>query len=414
MFVATLCRLLFFGGRYVSSLWLARQLGADAAPFLLVVAVVEVLRIAFDFGLENGVLSRLHQTGEGRSGALVARFARHKGTLRLAVTVVGQLVVLAIACAYARVQGESSALLVAAAMQFTALMGYGWLQAHMQTRADGALRRLLPPLVIAAVLQAGLLAAVALACVDATWAAASFEWLAWLGCLIAARRASTNTTSPQAPPLDAPDARGAIAGMRAAAAQVWPLGVTALLSLAYGRIDVFVVGAVEQGAALLTQYLGFQRIASAPLMLASTVASVGIAGVAASATTVSASGRRHMVRGYVAAAASVTVATVAAPLAGAFLKLGSIDPTLWGLQCLVLGLQVVNGFHAARMIGQRRSQGLLRIARNNAMVAVLAIPLGAWWWGLSGVAAGVAVVEVVGWLQYARRRAPRGGDDDAP
>lgn len=73
---AVAVKLIYFGGRFISVFVVAHLLGSEASIYLFAVALSEVMRLIFDFGLESHVIARLH----GKSHAALHRY-RHREEL---------------------------------------------------------------------------------------------------------------------------------------------------------------------------------------------------------------------------------------------------------------------------------------------------------------------------------------------
>lgn len=394
MVSSTISRLVFFGGRYLSLLLVARMLGVDAAGFLLAVAVVEFFRIVFDYGLENSVLSRAHQKGNDE-------FARGKGTVRLVATLVGQGVTTGVIAILCLRNDVPFVVPLVASLQFSCLMGFGYLQAHLQTGKAGGMAALVRPLALATVSQGALLMLAQRGIVPVWLCAIFFEIVALIACAVVARRFKSETVY-QAPASNAYFAGFDSSVFRKVLSRIAPLGNVALIGVAYTRVDVLAVSWVASGA-LLTQYLIYQRLASAPLMFFSTIASVSIARLSAGHSWSENLAKRinqFRKQAYIAAAASGVALAVSSPLVASFFSLQSVDLKLLGLQCLVLGLQISNGFHAAFLIALQKSSRLWLVARNNTVLAALLLPLGAWKLEAVGIALALCAVEIFGAAQY--------------
>lgn len=397
MVSSTISRLLFFGGRYLSLLLVARLIGADAASFLLTIAILEFFRILFDYGMENSVLARFHQ----QEGVEADEFLRGKGRVRLVATLIGQCVTTGVVALLCLRNDTPMTLPLVASLQFSCLMGFGYLQAHLQTGQPGGMAALMRPLILAIILQGALLTLAHYGVVPIWLCAISFEIMALIACAIVARRfrrgSITHTTVSEIS-----SSGFDLAAFRKVLLRIAPLGNVALIGVAYTRVDVFVVSWVAAGA-LLTQYLIYQRLASAPLMFFSTVASVSIASLS-DARSCPENLPEKIVRfrrlGYAAAAASGGALVVASPLVASFFLLETVDLKLLGLQGLVLALQIANGFHAALMIALQKSTRLWSIARNNTVLAAFLLPLCAWKLGAVGVALALCVVELFCAAQY--------------
>lgn len=400
MISSTISRLIFFGGRYLSLLLVARLLGAGAADFLLTVAILEFFRILFDYGLENSVLARFHQ----QKGVEADAFSRGKGRVRLVATLLGQGVTTGVIALLCLRNDVPMVLPLVASLQFSCLMGFGYLQAHLQTGQPGGMAALMRPLTLAIVAQAGLLILAHDQSVPVWLCAISFEMMALLACAVVARRfgrasivhAGTSTASKiPAPGFD-------LAAFRKVLLRIAPLGNVALIGVAYTRVDVFVVSWVASGA-LLAQYLIYQRLASAPLMFFSTVASVSIASLSdARSSPESLPGKivRFRRLSFGAAAASGIALVAAAPLVASFFILENLDIKLLGLQGLVLALQITNGFHTGLMIALQKSMQLWAVTRNNTILAAFLLPLCAWKLGVVGVALALCMIELFCAAQY--------------
>lgn len=399
MVSATVSRLIFFGGRYVSLLFVANLLGQLAAGFLLAVAVVEFFRIVFDYGLENGVLARFHQ----RAAEDAKRFAAAKGRFRLLAILIGQLVTTAaIAVLCLKIDMPMTIPLIAS-LQFACLMGFGYLQAHLQTDYAGGMAALVRPLILAALAQSVLLLLAALEMAPLWAGAIFFEVAALLACGFVVRRFRRGTAPLSGMKNGVPSGSG-FSGIGAVFRRIAPLGNVSLLSVAYGRVDALVVSWVA-GGTLLTQYLLFQRLASAPLMFLSTVASVNIARLSGECLGRERSDRsvsRYRKGAYLAAAASGLGFAGVGLWIAPFFQLKDVNLTLLGLQGVVLTLQVANGFHAALLIALHESASLWEVARNNTVLASVLMPLGAWQLGAVGVALAICMVEFFCAAQHVR------------
>lgn len=399
MVSATLARLIFFGWRYFSLLFVAYLLDDGATGFLLAVAIVELFRIVFDYGLENSVLARLHQ----RDAPGAQDFARGKAYFRVLATLLGQLVTSGVIAALCLSNEITLAMPLVASVQFSFLMGFGYFQAHLQTAASQGMAVLIRPLAIGLLLQGTLLSLAYHQMIPIWLCAIFFEGFALIVSAVAARRfgcealechGKSDTCLP-APEFEA---------LRGVLRRIAPLGNVALIGVAYARIDALAVSLVATGA-LLTQYLVYQRLASAPLMFFSTIASVSIARLSARAFDARelfkciASTRR---RAYIAAIASGAALAVSGPIIARLFAIENLDLSLLGLQSLVLTLQISNGFHAAFLIALHESSRLWGIARNNTLLAVLVMPASAWILGAAGVALALCMVELFCAAQYQR------------
>jgi len=399
MVSSTISRLFFFGGRYLSLLLVARLLGADAANFLLTIAILEFFRIFFDYGLENSVLARFHQ----QDSVEADEFLQGKGYVRLVATLVGQGVTTGVVALLCLRNDVPMTLPLVASLQFSCLMGFGYLQAHLQTGQPGGMAALMRPLTFAIVLQGALLILAYYGVVPIWLCAISFEIMALIACAVVARRfrraSVAHTTASSA---SKASSGFDLATFRKVLSRIAPLGNVALIGIAYTRVDVFAVSWVA-GGALLTQYLIYQRLASAPLMFFSTVASVSIASLSdarSSPENLPEMIVRFRRLAYAAAAASGAALVVASPMIASFFLLENVDQKLMGLQSVVLALQISNGFHAALMIALQKSSRLWSVARNNTVLAALLLPLCAWKLGAVGVALALCVVELFCAAQY--------------
>ncbi|MGB7194505.1 MAG: hypothetical protein WBD81_13720 [Collimonas pratensis] len=398
MISATAARLLFFGGRYVSMLLIARLLGVDSAGFLLSLAVVELLRILFDYGLENSLLARFHQQ-PGESGI---SFRRGKLAVRLSATVVGQLVTTGVIAILCQRNGTSMGLPLIASLQFSCLMGFGYIQAHLQAGRPGGMAALMPPLALAVAVQAALLMLARNDYIPLWLCAITFEAMALVASSFIGFRFRAQENKPEVSPGTHTSDIDSVA-WKTVLGRIAPLGNVALIGIAYNRLDALAVSWVA-GGALFAQYLIYQRLASAPLMFFSTIASVSISTL---------SDDRHspeklpkkIIRfrqlAYGAGTISGVVLASASPLIASFFSLTTVNHQLLGLQCMVMALQIANGFHAALLIALGKLPHLWRIARNNAVMAVLLLPLSAWKWGTVGVALSLCVVEIFCAAQHA-------------
>ncbi|MGK5078568.1 hypothetical protein [Janthinobacterium sp. HLX7-2] len=409
IFSTTVARLLFFGGRYVSLLLVARLLGSDATGFLLAIAIVEVLRMIFDYGLENSVLARSHQKPNDAGYA----FARGKGRVRLFATVAGQLVASLTIGTLSVLKGTSLALPLVASLQFSCLMGFGYFQAHLQTGRAGGMAALVLPLAFAAVMQAALLwfayRGVSSLLFLSTFC---FEALALVACAVMARRFQDEPFDVLA---DAPAASALPGTSWSVLAHIAPLGNVALVGIAYNRLDAFAVSLVASGA-LLTQYLLYQRLASAPLMFFSTIASSSISTLSehqSNPAALQAKIVRYRQLAYSVAVVSAIVLAAASPLVAQFFALPETDHGLLAAQALILALQISNGFHASILIASHKVAVLWRMSRRNALVALFVLPGAIWLWGGIGIAIGLFLVEAFCAAQHAWefRRKELGGEN---
>lgn len=402
MVPSIISRLFFFGGRYLSLLLVARLLGADAADFLLTIAILEFFRILFDYGMENSVLARFHQ----QEGVESDEFLRGKGCVRLVATLIGQGVTTGVVALLCLRNDVPMTLPLVASLQFSCLMGFGYLQAHLQTGQPGGMAALMRPLTFAIILQGALLILAHHGVVPIWLCAISFEIMALIACAVVARRfRRVSVTQTSASCASKVSSSGFdLAAFRKVLLRIAPLGNVALIGVAYTRVDVFAVSWVA-GGALLTQYLIYQRLASAPLMFFSTIASVNISSLS-DARSCPENLPEKIVRfrrlAYVAAAASGAALVAATPLLASFFMLENVDMKLLGLQGLVLALQISNGFHAALMIALQKSSRLWSVARNNTVLAAFLLPLCAWKLGAVGVALALSVVELFCAAQYVR------------
>jgi hypothetical protein len=399
MVSSTISRLIFFGGRYASLLFVAKILGPDGTGFLLAIAIVEFFRIFFDYGLENSVLARFHQQmGEEATG-----FLRNKGLFRLLATLSGQVVTTGVVALLCLKNDAPIALPLIASLQFTCLMGFGYFQAHLQTDHAGGMAALIRPLAFAVLMQGVLLILAYHEIVPIWLCTIFFETMALLACARVARRFRRQSASLAATS-SAFSSGFDRAALRNVLIRIAPLGNVALIGIAYTRFDALAVSWVT-GGALLAQYLIYQRLASAPLMFFSTVASVNIARLSeARASMKELSKKLIHFRGlaYMAGAASGAALAAISPWVTSFFQLKEISSTLLGLQCLVLAIQISNGFHAAFMIALHESLQLWSVARNNTLLAVVLIPLGAWRLEAVGIALALCMVELFCAVQYVR------------
>ena len=408
IFSATVARLLFFGGRYVSLLLVARLLGADATGFLLAIAIVEVLRMIFDYGLENSVLARSHQKLNDAGYA----FARGKGRVRLFATIAGQVVTSLAVGTLCVLKGTPLALPLVASLQFSCLMGFGYFQAHLQTGRAGGMAALVLPLAFAAMVQAVLLwlayRGVSSMLFLATFC---FEALALIACTVMARRFKDEQLHV---PADTPTVSALSGTTRSVLAHIAPLGNVALVGIAYNRLDAFAVSLVASGA-LLTQYLLYQRLASAPLMFFSTIASASISTLSehqSNPAALQAKIVRYRQLAYSVAVISAIVLGAASPLVAQFFALPETDHRLLAAQALILALQISNGFHASILIASHKVAVLWQMSRRNALAALLLLPGAIWLWGGLGIAIGLCLVETFCAAQHAwvLRRKKLGGE----
>lgn len=397
MISATVARLLFFGGRYLSLLLIARLLGSGAAGFLLTVSVVELLRILFDYGLESSVLARFHQKG----GLVGASFRRGKGTVRLVATVAGQMVTTGVIMLLCYRNGTPIAIPVFASLQFSCLMGFGYLQAHLQAGQSGGMAALMPPLTIAFVLHAILLALAYQGHVPLWLCTIFFEVMTLAACVFVTIKFKNASDELDVGNHFSWSGRD-LTAYKSVLSHIAPIGNAALMGIAYGRLDALVVSWVA-GGVLLSQYLIYQRLASAPLMFFSTIASVSISSFSElrqSVETLPKRMARFRQLSYGVAAVSGAALAGSSPLIASFFSLESINRQLMGLQCFVLTLQIANGFHAALLIALGQASQLWRIARNNAVFALIFLPLGAWKLDAVGIALALCLVEAFCALQY--------------
>lgn len=396
---STVSRLLFFGGRYISLLFVARLLGAGAIGVLLAIAVLEFFRIIFDYGLENAVLARYHQ----QRGVDAEGFLRNKGRVRLAATLIGQCITTGVVAALCLKKGAPLTLPLVASLQFSCLMSFGYLQAHLQTGTSGGMAALMRPLGLVVVLQAVLLLLAQKGEVPLWICTICFEFMSLAVCWFVARRFRSESTSfPTAAGMTTVDSD--LAAFRRVILRIAPLGNVALIGIAYTRVDALAVSWLAEGA-LLSQYLIYQRVASAPLMFFSTIASVSISTLSddrVSPETLSKRTVRFRQLAYVAGAVSGTALAVTGPLIASFFVLEVFELRLLLLQSLILSLQISNGFHAALLIASGKTPHLWSVARNNAVLAAVLLPLGAWWLQAVGIASALCIVEIFCTMQYIR------------
>lgn len=401
IYSATVARLLFFGGRYISLLLVARLLGKDAAGFLLAVAIVEVLRVVFDYGLENSVLARSHQK-EGEAGAI---FTRGIFGMRLVATLAGQVLASALIAVLCWRSEVPLAVPLVASLQFGCLMLFGYLQARLQTGRPGGMASLVLPLAFAMLVQALLLWLSYQQVIGLQFGVICFELMAVLACMVAVRK-----YAPEPVAQGAPAARLDWAASRRVLVQVAPLGNIALIGIAYNRLDAFAVS-LFAGGSLLVQYLIYQRVASAPLMFFSTVASASISALSATSQgpdAVPAKVVRYRQLAYAVALLSGCALAAASPLIERFFALGATDQSMLAVQSCILALQIANGFHAAMLIAHGKVDKLWLIAKRNAFAALLAFPLCLWAWQGLGIAIALCIVEAFCAAQHAREFHHRG------
>ncbi len=399
MISSTISRLIFFGGRYLSLLFVAKILGPDGTGFLLAIAIVEFFRIVFDYGLENSVLARSHQ----QKGGEARKFLRNKGVFRLLATLIGQVVTTGVVALLCLKNDAPIALPLIASLQFTCLMGFGYFQAHLQTDHAGGMATLIRPLVFAVLMQGVLLVFAYHEIVPIWLGTIFFETMALIACALVVRQFRRQSVSHVA------TARVFTSGFDLAALRnvfihIAPLGNVALIGVAYTHFDALAVSWVT-GGALLAQYLIYQRLASAPLMFFSTVASVNIARLSEARASMEELSRKLIrFRGlaYTAGAASGATLAVISPWVSSFFQLKDISPILLGLQCLMLAIQISNGFHAAFLIALHESVQLWGVARNNSLLAAVLIPLGAWRLEAVGIALALCMVNLFCAAQYFR------------
>lgn len=391
---STGARLLFFGGRYISLLLVARLLGPDAAGFLLSLAVVETLRVLFDYGLENSVLARFHQ---GSNSDHLA-FEQGKRVVRIGATLLGQMVSSGLVFLFCLRSNAPLALPLVASLQFSCLMAFGYMQAHLQTGKPGLMAALVPPLVIALTIQGLLLLLSYFSLIPAVVVGVSFEVMALCASIYAMRRDGWRV----GPPVRERNIPRRVAGM-AVLVRIAPLGNVALVGIAYNRLDAFVVSWIG-GGILLTQYMLYQRLASAPLMFFSTVASSGISTLSGqSGAEPEALNRIRIFRkvAYGAGAACGILLFVLSPFVNSFFALAASNVILLAFQALIVSVQIANGFHAAILIALGRLPDLWRIARNNGILACVILPLLAWAYGIIGVAGAICAIEIFCAIQHA-------------
>lgn len=405
IFSATAARLLFFGGRFLSLLLVARFLGENASGFLLAIAIVEVLRVVFDYGLENSMLARRHQK-EDDSGA---EFARGNGSVRWMAALVGQVVASALITALCIRNDVAPLLPLVASLQFGCLMAFGYLQAHLQTGRPGGMAFLVLPLAVAIVVQALLLWLAQQRVIPLAWCVIIFELMAVAACVVALRQ---NGCSPITAKLRARGSGVDWAASRSVLVQIAPLGNVAMIGIAYNRLDAFAVSLFASGT-LLVQYLIYQRVASAPLMFFSTVASASISSM--SLKSVDAVSTRVTVTRYRQAAYGIALLSgcalfASSPVIARFFFLSATDQPMLVAQSLILTLQIANGFHASILIAHGKVTQLWRIAQRNAVAALVVLPCCIWIWQGLGIAIALCVVEAFCAAQHAwavRRSGPR-------
>jgi len=391
IFSATMARLLFFGGRYVSLLLVARQLGEKATAFLLAVAIVEVCRIVFDYGLENSILGRSHQKND-HSGSV---FAEGERFFRLYTILGGQLVTSAIVGILCVKDGDSLVLPLLTSLQFSCLMGFGYLQAHLQTGRPGAMAALVLPLTVASAFQAILLWLSYSSFISLLWCVMCFELIALVGCSLVGRHfIDFNQRMHQA--------KKGLSSSKAILFKIAPLGNVALLGIAYNRLDSFAMPLVA-GGSLLAQYLVYQRLASAPLMFFSTIASSTISTLSADPLELGNSSRKialYRLFAYLSAFLSATALMAFTPLIMRFFAIHEIDSSLLFTQALILAFQIANGFHSSLLIAHGKIAVLWRMSQRNAIAALLLLPSAAWIGSGVAVAIALCLVEAFCALQH--------------
>ncbi len=384
MLTATTIRILFFGTRYLSLLWVARMLGPKATGFLLAVAITELMRIAFDYGLENALLSRTHQGNSDLDSGL--------RKFRLIAIIVGQALTTAILLGWARLHDVSYTIILVTSLQFACLMGFGYFQACMQTDEKHPIKILLIPLCTVVLIQIVLLYLTHIHCLPLVICCISFELLSCMACIFVLKK--SDVLCNYVTPITLPGTLKHLA----------PLGNVALIGLVYTRIDALALSLIHENAQLLTQYLYCQRLASAPLMLFSTVANVNIARLAKHGSHACEHSKILKFRRI-----GILVGLLAATgfWGGSFwinkfnIFLLTSVPILIA-QTLVLGLQVANGFSAASLIATQESRRLWRIARNNTILALCILPLATWRFQTLGIAAALLFIECYCFWQHHR------------
>jgi len=393
MIAATVSRLLFFGGRYFSLLWIARSLGAESGIFLLSVGLVEFFRLLFDYGLENSILSRFHQDVSH------ADFALNKNAFRLVVTLFGQIVVTTVILCLCLGKNAKPLFPFFASLQFSCLMCFGYFQAHLQTGASGGMSALLKPITAAVIIQAGLLFISSKHLFPMWPCVVFFEFSTAFISGFTLKRLDNNFKFDLKTLLLV---RGRHLFQEGVFKHISALGNVALVGAAYSRFDLFIISIVPSSD-LLNQYLLFQRLSSAPLMFFSTLASVSIskfAGVNVVGTHAMSGVVRFRRVAYLFAAISGVLFLILSPFIAEFFFIGGLSRVLIVLQAVLLVLQISNGFHAAMLIALRKSSNLLRIALKNFGVAVILLTLFAWKFAAIGIASALCIVEVYCFIQY--------------
>jgi len=387
-----IARLLFFGGRYLSTLLTSKQLGDDGATFLAAVAIVEFSRVFFDYGLESSILARRHQKGIASN-----LFWTNTATFRLLATTIGQVMTTILVLIFCATKSQNTLVPLIASLQFFFLMKFGFLQVAMQTEEEANLKKLPAPLLLAITCQAALLffsidqAKLALICTF------SFELMAFSYCTTLIKRTKSNPKNL----LKATASIPKINELRALTKELTPLGKTALICLFYTRIDAFLVPLIAKST-ITEQYFIFQRLASAPLMFFSTIAGASIAKLSAISDYPSTGKqeKQYLNHAMIMALVSGGGLLAASGLAGNFFNLNSIDIPLVFCQSIFLTLQVTNGFLAAWHIAHQHNQQLWIIARNNASLAALSITTGTLLAGILGLSISLCVVEFFCTMQY--------------
>jgi len=190
--------------------------------------------------------------------------------------------------------------------------------------------------------------------------------------------------------------------IRMAFEQIQSIGRASVLSLAYSRIDLVVISLVISGDAM-TQYLGIQRLGSAPLMLSSAFSSAVVSWLATLRNR-PIQWKKNVIRVLGIAYSTGILVTIGIVIFGAVLSIWlgvkGVDHRLQWIQGITVGLQIANCFHAAILLASTNTCKLYRVARNAALLLAVLLPLGVWQGGIVGVALSVLLAELLVAGQY--------------
>ncbi|HIF8759063.1 TPA: oligosaccharide flippase family protein [Legionella pneumophila] len=381
----TINRLLFFGGRYLSQLAIAKYLQQNAAAYLIAIVVVEFFRIFFDYGLENSILSLVDQ----QPGKEAEILSRGKGITRIFVILVGQCITtltITLLCIW---HDFPLTIPLLCSLQFTCLMGFGYLQVHMQVQHNSKIGLLNLFLMLLLFTQSILIGLLYINFIPTYVCILSFETFALIISLIILRHKMRPNLLTD---------NGNLKLIYKVLCTISPLGNVALISIAYTRIDAFIVTCIAN-TNLLTQYMIYQRLASILLMFFSAISMSSIPTLS-SVNNYSKLKVRKLA--FLAALISVILLMISTPWVSLLFVIESVDFNLICLQSLALGFQIFNGFNVALLIASKNAKKLWAISRNNTMTALLLLPVGVMYSGVTGFVIAMIVIEIYCTWQHLR------------